>query len=132
MRGKRASQKKAQQGRIEKISLEKKRGQQKKIFKGDAFFFWPKKGTLESNMPIYYSYFLSKKLGSGKKNLLISLTHTFFQIFILKVSFPRKKIRHLCLQHRKEKTSINHVFNHLDKSNYIFRICFFVVLNRRF
>ena len=76
--------------------------------------------------------FFSKKLGGGKKNPLISLTPTFFQIFMLKVSFPGKKIRHLCLQVRKEKTSINYVFNHLDKSNYICKICFFVVLNRRF
>ena len=130
LRGKRASQKKGRNKGAQKKQPLKKKGTTEKNTQGRCLGL--KKGTLESNMPIYYSYFLSKKFGGGKKNPLISLNPTFFQIFILKVSFPRKKIRQLCLQLRKEKTSINHVFNHLDKSNYTFRICFFIVLNRRF
>ena len=45
-------------------------------------------------------FFFSEKVGSGKKKIpRFSLTHTFFEIFFPKVSFPGKnKIRHLCIQ----------------------------------
>ena len=40
---------------------------------------------------IYYSYFFPRKLGAGKKIPLFSLTHSFPEIFIIKVTFTGKK-----------------------------------------
>ena len=43
---------------------------------------------------IYLAYFFfPKKLGRKKKIPHISLTHSFFEIFVLKLTFPGKKIR---------------------------------------
>ena len=41
--------------------------------------------------------FFSEKVGSEKKKTRFSLTHSVFEISILKVIFPGKKIRHLCI-----------------------------------
>ena len=65
-----------------------------------VFYFYPGKDTellthsfLRFASRIYYTlfvFFFPEEVESGKKIPLFSLTHTFFEIFILKVSFPGK------------------------------------------
>ena len=49
---------------------------------------------------INFEYFFRRKVGSGKTEIqLLLLTQTFFELFMLRVTFPGKKIRHLWPQY---------------------------------